>query len=169
MERCKDVVAEIKEGLSQRSSSQKDEVRVMRAMLNDPTYSVGIYDKSGKIGDYCPFEDSRSMLGSIINEATGIQPKEAKALANTFEFSNKEATSMVNISKEFINTYVETGRKLPLGGRENMNASISIKHVAESKKQFPVGGIGSKERGEVIIPAHDSLKVTAPCPVWKKI
>ena len=43
------------------------------------------------------------MLGSIINEATGIQPKEAKALANTFEFSNKEASSMVNISKEFTN------------------------------------------------------------------
>ena len=51
MERCKDVISEIKEGLSQRSSSQKDEVRVMRAMLNDPTYSVGIYDKGGKVGD----------------------------------------------------------------------------------------------------------------------
>ena len=49
-----------------------------------------------------------------------------------------------------------------------MNASIAIKHVPEAKKQFPVGGIGSTERGEVTIPAHDSLKVTAPCPVWKK-
>ena len=170
MERCKDVISEIKEGLSQRSSSQKDEVRVMRAMLNDPTYSVGIYDKGGKVGDYCPFEDSRSMLGSIINEATGIQPKEAKALANTFEFSNKEASSMVNISKEYVNTYLHTNRKLPLGARERSNVSLLLKEIPESQKKFPntIGDSTDKSTGVTVVPAHEGIKVPAPCPGYLK-
>lgn len=170
MERCKDVVAEIKNSLSQRSSSQKDEVRVMRAMLNDPTYNVGVYDRSGKIGEYCPFEDSRNMLGSIINEATGIQPKEARALANTFEFSKKESESMVNISKEYINTYLHTNRKLPMGGREKSNASLLLKEISESEKKYPnaIGDKNDKSTGTTVVPAHESIKVSAPCPSYLK-
>lgn len=163
-----DLIKDIRENLSQASSSQKDEIRVMEAMLNDKEYKVGEYTKDGKVGEYCPYEDSRKMISSVISKTTKIPATEAKQLSDEFMFGKSESTSMVNISKEFVNTYVGTGRKLPLGGRENMNASISVKHVPETKKQFPVGGIGSKERGEVIIPSHDSLKVTAPCPSWKK-
>ena len=170
MERCKDVMSEIKNGLSQRSSSRKDEIRVMRAMLNDPTYSVGIYDNTGKIGEYCPFEDSRKMIGSIINGATGIQPKEAQALANTYEFTKKESESMVNISKEYLNTYLHTGRKLPIGGREKSNISLLLKDVAEAEKKFPnaIGDKSDKSTGTTIVPAHESIKVSAPCPVYLK-
>lgn len=170
MERCKEVVAEIRNGLSQRSSSQKDEVRVMRAMLNDPTYNVGVYDRTGKVGEYCPFEDSRNMLGSIINEATGIQPKEARALANTFEFSKKESETMVNISKEYINTYLQTKRKLPMGGRDKSNVSLLLKEIKESEKKYPntIGDKTDKSTGITVVPAHESIKVSAPCPSYLK-
>ena len=33
----------------------------------------------------------------------------------------KEAEKFVNVSKEFVNTYLGTKRKLPLGGREKTN------------------------------------------------
>lgn len=168
MSKTSELIKEINETLSQTSASQKDEVRVMEAMLNDKDYKVGEYTSAGKVGEYCPYEDSRKMVASIVSKTAKIPSAEAKNLADEFEFGKQESTTMVNISKEFINTYVGTGRKLPLGGRENMSASLSIKHVEASTKQFPVGGIGSKERGEVTIPAHDSIKVAAPCPVWKK-
>ena len=163
-----DLVKDIKDNLSQASSSQKDEIRVMEAMLNDKEFKVGEYTKEGKVGEYCPYDDSRKMIATMITKTVKIPTQEARDLAEEYTFGKSESSSMVNISKEFVNTYVQTGRKLPLGGRENINASLSIKHVEETKKQFPVGGIGSTTRGEVTIPAHDSLKVTAPCPVWKK-
>jgi hypothetical protein len=137
-------------------------------MLNDKDYKVGEYTKDGKVGEYCPYEDSRKMISTIIAKTAKISAAEAKTLADDYSFGKSESATMVNISKEFINTYVATGRKLPLGGRETMNASLSIKHVSETQKQYPVGGIGSTERGEVTIPAHDSLKVSAPCPIWIK-
>ena len=34
----------------------------MKAMLNDPSYEVGIYTKDGQVGTYSPYEDSRKML-----------------------------------------------------------------------------------------------------------
>ena len=40
-----ELVRDIRENLSQASSSQKDEVRVMEAMLNDKDYKVGEYTK----------------------------------------------------------------------------------------------------------------------------
>lgn len=170
MERCKDVISEIKSNLSQRSSSQKDEVRVMRAMLNDPTYKVGLYDKSGKTGEYCPFEDSRKMIGTIITDATGMNIKEASALANTFEYSKQQAQSMVNISKEYINTYLHTNRKLPLGGRELSNISFQLKEIPETEKKYQnsIGNPDDKSCGITTVPAHEGIKVTSPCPSYLK-
>lgn len=168
MSKVETLVKDIRTNLTQASSSQKDEVIVMTEMLNDKDYKVGEYTKEGKVGEYCPYDDSRKMVANIINKTAKISSAEAKTLAEDFQFGKTESTSMVNISKEFINTYLGTGRKLPLGGRETMNVSLIAKHIDETKKQFPVGGIGSKERGEVTIPAHDSVKVSAPCPIWLK-
>ena len=41
------LLEEISTGLSQVSSSRKDEIRVMQAMLSDPSYEVSIYGKDG--------------------------------------------------------------------------------------------------------------------------
>jgi hypothetical protein len=136
-ERVNELVKEIKSNLSQTSSSQKDEVRVMRAMLNDTEYKVGIYSKDGKEGEYCPADDARKMISSVISSATKIPAAEAEKLAHNHEFSKNEATSMIGISKEFVNTFLETGRKLPLGGREKSNVALSIKEVESSTRTYP--------------------------------
>ena len=167
-ERVTDLVKDIRTNLKQKSASQKDEVRVMRAMLNDKDFRIGEYTKEGKVGEYSPYEDSRKMVSTILSSAAKIPTAEAKEIANKYEFSKAEASTLINVSKEFINTYAHTGRKLPLGGREDMNVTIQLKEVPESVKQFPKGGIGSSERGQVTIPAHNTLKVSGPCPVYLK-
>ena len=48
------LIEEISTGLSQSSSSRKDEVRIMQAMLSDPDYEVSIYGKDGVEGTYNP-------------------------------------------------------------------------------------------------------------------
>ena len=167
-ERVIDLVKDINTNLKQKSASQKDEVRVMRAMLNDKEFKVGEYSKEGKVGEYSPYEDSRKMVSTILSSAAKIPSSEAKEIADKYEFSKAEATTMINISKEFINTYAHTGRKLPLGAREDMSVAIQLKEVPQSVKQFPKGGIGSTERGQVTIPAHNTLKVSGPCPSYLK-
>lgn len=170
----KDLLTEIKTNLKQKNASQKDEVRVMQAMLNDDSYKVAIYDKTGEVGSYCPAEDFKSMTASIISSAAKLSKEEARNLAMNHEASKAEAASMVGISKEFINTYLETGRKLPLGGRAETNFALSRKIVPEKVKPCP-RKVGVKDTGEDIyetpnktIPEHVGLKAYSSCPDWIK-
>ena len=168
------LVNEIKDNLSQVSSSNKDEVRVMQAMLNDTEYEVGVYTNAGLKETYNPAKDFRGMLSGIISNTTKISKDEASALANSYEVTKSDATSMVNVSKEFVNTYMGTGRKLPFGGREKSNIALSGKEVKETIKTYPkkVGvnedGSGRYESGERRVPAHITAKVYGSCPDWVK-
>lgn len=165
---------EIRKGLKQKNASQKDEVRVMQAMLNDPSYKVGVYTKQGEVGSYCPAEDYRGMISSVISSTTKISKDEAIALAANHEVSKQEANTMVNLSKQFTMTYLETGRKYPLGGREKTNFALGLKEVPERDKPCP-HKIGVDDTGadvyETIVkttPAHIGLKAYSSCPEWVK-
>ena len=173
-ESVKSLVKEIKDGLSQTSSSRKDEVRVMKAMLNDPTYEVDEYGKDGIIGTYNPCKDFRSMCTSIISSTTKIPQAEAANMMESYEVKKSEAASMVNVSKEFVNTFLHTGRKLPIGSREKSDVSLSLKEVAPSTRLYPqkVGvnddGTPKYSKAPTTVPAHEAIRVHAPCPSWVK-
>lgn len=169
-----ELVNEIKTGLSQVSSSAKDEIRVMQAMLNDTNYEIGVYSNSGLKETYNPAKDFRTMLSGIIASTTKISKEESAALVESYEVTKSEASTMVNVSKEFVNTYLGTGRKLPFGGRETFNLVLSAKDVEEATKTYPkkVGinedGTARYETAERKVPAHRTAKVHGSCPDWVK-
>ena len=163
------LVNEIREGLTQQGSSLKDETAVMRAMLNDKEFSVDVYSNKGVVGSVCPYQESRDMITSVISKTTKIPTEEARVLAENHQFNNAESESMVTISKEFFNTYLDTGRKISLGKRERSDISFKPKEVEESVKTYPSkDDKGNFTKGEVTVPAHKSVKVSAPCPEWLK-
>lgn len=165
----KELVSNIKENLSQVSSSQKDEIAVMRAMLNDKDYTVDVYKRNGEVTQYCPSKDAREMVTSLIVGTTKMSTQEAAALAEDYEFKKSEAETLVNISKEYIHTYMGTGRKLPLGGREKSDVCLEAKNVEEKDRFFPCKDEkGAYTKGVTHIPAHQGIRVTAPCPSWLK-
>lgn len=171
----RELVKSIDENRSQSSASAKDELTVMRAMLNDPTYKVDVYGRSGIEGQYCPHDEAVALATNILKGAANISGSEAAELAKGYEFGKQDATIMVGLSKEFINTYLETGRKLPLGGRETSNISIQRKIKEETISSFPVkvgvNGDGTDRYEHTmgkVIPAHGSLKVSSPAPSWLK-
>ena len=115
------------------------------------------------------------MTASIISSAAKLSKEEARNLAMNHEASKAEAASMVGISKEFINTYIETGRKLPLGGREKSNISIAKKvkeeRVGNSPRKVGVNADGTdkyENTPSAPIPEHGSLRVYSSCPSWVK-
>ena len=171
-----DLIKEIKDGITQRTSSNKDEVRVMKAMLNDRTYEVGVYNKTGRVDSFCPSAVAREMAATTMSKAAHMPLPEAKTLMEAHEFGSSEAAAMVGISKEFINTYVQTTRKLPLGGRESCDVSLSLKHVEGGIRRYPLAvgicadgkRITNTNSGEVVVPPYDTIKATGPCPAWKK-
>jgi hypothetical protein len=114
------------------------------------------------------------MLSSVIASTTKISKDEAEHLAGEHDFSKAEAASMVGIGKEFINTYTETGRKLPLGGRETSSVSLLGKEVPESVTRYPKKVVlpnGKEEwnpNATKMVAAHKTIKSSGPCPSWIK-
>ena len=170
----KGLLEEISSGLSQVSSSRKDETRIMQAMLSDPSYEVNVYGKDGIEGTYNPANDFRSMCSSVITNVAKVPAAEAAQLMDNYTVTKGEASSMINISKEFVNTFLKTGRKLPLGAREKSDISLSAKIVEESTRLYPqkVGvnddGSDRYSKTPTTVPAHESIRVHAPSPSWVK-
>ena len=174
MEKVNELLAEIQQNVSQRISSHKDEVRVMQAMLNDPSYEVTTYGTNGPTGTYNPCKEFRGMCASVISSAAKIPNAEATAMMESYNVRKGEAEVMVDIAKEFTHTYLHTGRKLPLGGREKSNISFSLKEVPETVRSCPhkVGmnddGSSRYSRKPTTVKAHEAVRVYAPCPDWVK-
>ena len=162
-----DLLAEIQTNHKQVSASQRDEVRVMQAMLNDTSYEVGVYGKGGQIGTYNPAKDFKSMQANIVASVTKIGKDEASKLVEGYEATKSDATSMVGISKEFVNTYLSSGRKLPLGGRETSSIELEWKTIEDRISSTPVKrSDGTMERVDRFIPSHGGIKVSNSCPKW---
>ena len=166
MESARKTISEISDSVNQHSASRKDEVTVMKAMLNDPTFSVGVYDKSGKIGDFCPSGEFRKMIGNVVTATTKIPAKEARDLVDRYEFTKADAAAVIGVSKEFFNSYLPTGRKVQLGGRKTSNIELMWKNIDERVAGVPTKVNG--ERAETLIPAHGGIKAINKCPVWLK-
>lgn len=168
MSKVEELVGEIRKDLKQVSSSQKDEVAVMQAMLNSPDYEVGVYSKEGQVGTYNPCKDFRGMCTNIVASATKNKA-EATQLMENYSVTKSDANTMVNVSKEYFNTYLGTGRKIKLGGREKSDYGMSLKEVPASVKSYPIKkDDGKVEFGNKQVPAHNSIKVYGSCPSWVK-
>lgn len=173
-ETVKACIEDIQKNLTQKGSSKKDESRVMRAMLNDMNYKVGIFGKDGLESEYCPAEDYKNMCIEIVTDTTHISADEAIKLIQKRDASKIESDAMVRIGKEFILTYMQTNRKLPLGCREHSDVSFIRKEVPETTKSYP-RKVGVNEDGTpryskvpTTVPAHDTIKVQSGCPMYKK-
>lgn len=175
MENVKEIINKITSENTRVAASQKDEVLVMKAMLNDRDYKVTVYDRNGPTDNTVnPSDCARNIASNILSNAAGIPKAEANGIVNDYEFTKSDAENMINISKQFIHTYLETGRKLPLGGREKSNISLVNKTIPETIKGIPVNS-GTDDQGNpiwttksTVRPEHNSIKVISPCPNWLK-
>ena len=160
----KELMAEIKEVTKkQKSASKVDEIRVMRTMLNDPDFTVGIYDKNkGYIGDRKPREEAVKFASNLCSAITGIDSKSASELASNYEFTKKDAIFMIENSRDFTQTYLNTGRKLPILQGEKAQAELIVREVPEKEKSIPGTNNTTK------VPAYDKIISKSKNPKYHK-
>lgn len=123
---------------TQTSINKADELRVMTTMLNDPEFSVGVYDKkAGYIGQRCPHDEAVKFVGDVIQRATGLEKKDANHLASGLEFTKRDSSFLINNMKDFLATYMDTGRKMNIMQTESTEANIYSKKMKASTKTIP--------------------------------
>lgn len=159
----KKILEDAKNNASKRSNNGL-ELEVMRNMLNDPTYEVGVYKAGvGEVDKISMYQTSRNLVSSIISNSTDINKEEARHLADNYEFNKDESSNFIAISKEFINVYSLTGNKMLLGSRQETNFELTLKKVEEKERIIKPGGVGNPSETEsksVVTPEHNTLKVS---------
>ena len=176
-----DIINNIKESKRERiasgkrsynSSSDKSELDIMCALLNDKNYNVNVYSKNSYQYSYNPSNAFRSMLTNLIANITGLDKDKVYELVKNYEFNNSDAKDLINLSKEFFNTYLfKTGNKLSLGGRDRSNVSLKAKTYPAGFVPYPAVVMKSDssiyERKEAYVNDYDGLIVYNPCPGWR--
>lgn len=157
---------EIKGNIKQKKASAKDEAVIMQAMLNDTSFEVQVYSNSG-VTSHCPATVFKNAVSGIISDTTKISKAESTELMADYSVSKSTAESMCTVSKDFLNTALSTGRKVNLGGTEYSNISLTKSFVPETTKSYPSKTEdGASEMKTKVIPAHEVLRCSSPCPKW---
>lgn len=159
-----ELVGEIKRITAhQKSQSVTDQIKVQRAILNDPTYIVSVYDKRhGKIGERCPREEAVKFISEATSNITGLDRKSSLELAEKYEFTKKDAIFFINMAQDMTATYLKTGRKMNIMQTEDCEASIFLKPSAAREKVVP-GKDGSRL---TTIPAFTKVAVKSKAPKY---
>ena len=133
-----ELVNEIKKSTSQVAINKVDEVRVMKSMLNDPDYSIGVYDKTvGYVGQKCPHDEAVKFVKNIISGTTGLDSKDSLHLAENYEFTNRDANYLIGNMRDFLYVYTKTGRKINVMQTADAEASLFVKEVSSTEKKIP--------------------------------
>ena len=162
------LIVEIKNSAKQISVNKSDEVKVMRSMLNDKNFRIAIFDKNeGYIGDKCPAEEATGFVANVIHDATGLDTKDSRHLAEGYEFSKKDAVFMVNNAKDFIEVYMKTGRKMNIIQNGASETSIYARDIPAGSKNIPAKP-GSPELKKISTPAYTKIVSISKAPKYTK-
>ena len=157
----KELMEEIHQATAkQRSANQVDEVRVMKTMINDPSFTVGIYNRNkGYVGQRCPHDEFVKFIGDVTSSISGLEPKHTAELANSYEATKSDASFLVNNAKDFVSTYLQTGRKLPLVQSEDSEAALLLREIESKEKQCPDGS-------STVVPSFNKVVCKSRCPKY---
>lgn len=162
------LVQEIKNSTNQIAINKVDEVRVMKAMLNDKDFTLGVFDKAaGYLGQKSPHEDAVKFVKNVIQGATGLDSKDSKHLAENYEFTNRDANFLLNNMKDFLSVYTDTGRKINLIQNADTEAAVFTKHIESSDKLIPDKDNPGKTK-KVKTASYTKLISTSKCPRYNK-
>ena len=161
-----EMIKEIKETTKQVSINRNDEVRVMKEMLNDPNFSVSIYERNtGYVGQRCPHEEAVGFTKNIIQAATGLDARDSQHLAENYEFTKRDATFLLTNMRDFMSTYLSTGRKINLVQSADSEANLFAKNVDPKTKTIPASE-GSKDTKQITTAAYTKIVSNSKRPKY---
>lgn len=132
------LIKSIVEKTSQTAVNRSDEVEVMQSMLNDREFNVAMFDRNkGYVGSRSPRNEAIQLAVDTLSGVTGMSENEAKTLTDNYEFTKKDAQHFINIGKDFIGTYLQTGRKTTIISEPRIEATVSLKYIEEHDKKVP--------------------------------
>lgn len=162
------LVNEIKKSTNQIAINKVDEIRVMKCMLNDKDFSLGVYDKNlGYIGERSPHEEAVNFVKNVISGATGLDGRDSRHLAENYEFTKRDAGFLIDNMRDFIQVYTGTGRKINIMQTAATEACLYTKPIEAGKKSVPDKENPGKIK-EITTSPYIKLVSVTKCPKYSE-
>lgn len=154
------LIKDIIERTTQTAINKADEVTVMQCMLNDSEFEIGTFDgNNGLVGTHSPRADAMGLIIDTTASVTGMSTAEAYNLSKDYEFTKRDASRFISIGKDFVGTYLQTGRKMVLTNNDPRGqAIIHLKATDAKQKKVPITGENG-ERQSKTVDAPEGIKL----------
>ena len=152
----------------------QEELKALSTVITGKLLELPCIKEATTVMLYCSLPDevyTMDMIHRLHGEGKKIVlPKVISDCEMELREYDGDAETMIGLSKEFFNSYLQTGRKIGLGCREKSNVSLIKKDIPASTRYFPKqtgvddNGNAIFTKGETKVPAYESIKVISPCP-----
>lgn len=165
-------VAVSKSGKVKKTFSRADYDKLLKAMLNDPSYTATYC--TTKAGEPVTKEvEVTKMFRESIKRILlnfGVDKQEAEKMVSEYQFTNVDG--WYELAAESIYKYMEAGKKYDFPTREDFKGSISLKDVDESVGTFTSirkkGDTSPTKEFKVQTKKHKVLEKKSKAPAWLK-
>ena len=138
MTELEEIISDIKKNTKQKAINKVDEVRVMKSMLNDPEFTIGVYDRTaGYIGQKSPHNEAVKFVKDIVSGTTHLDSKDSQILAENYKFTTKNVNFLLDNMRDFLYVYTNTGRKINIIQSATSEACIYTREVGAVNKTVP--------------------------------
>ncbi len=169
-----EVLAEIKQkGSTPNRFSKKAFNRLVKAMVNDPTFTEAVAESSGeeliKVTDVAVSEGFRKFLKKVLEKA-GMDKKDSEVVLGK-DFTIDNVDGLYEFFSAALYEYMNAGNRFDLLQKENFKGSLYLANVEAGSRVSKVRNPTTNEfmgDFEFSHQAYQTLKVTSPCPKYLK-
>lgn len=168
------VLDEIKQkGKSPNRFSKKSFNKLVKAMLNDPSFTEAVAVSSGeelvRVEQIAVSEDFRKFLKRVLEKA-GMDKKDSEVVLGK-DFTIDNVDGLYEFFAAAMYEYMNAGNKFDLLPKEDFRGSLYLQTVEASTKISEVKNPQTKEslgNYEFMYQQHKTLKSSSPCPKYLK-
>jgi hypothetical protein len=173
-EKVSDVLKDIQQkGKGPNRFSKKSFNRLVKAMLNDTSFTAKVAQASGteliRIEEVAVTEGFRKFLKKVLEKA-GIDKKDSEVvLGDSFTIDNVEG--LYEFFAEALYQYMDAGNKFDLLPKEDFKGSLYLKKIAAGSREASVRNPQTNEdmgKFEFGHKPYTMLTTTSPCPEYLK-
>lgn len=165
-------VAVSKSGKVKKTFSRVDYDRLLKAMLNDPSYTATYCStKGGEVvkKDVEIVKVFRESLKRILI-SFGVDKQEAEKIVTDYQFTNVDG--WYELTAEAIYKYMEAGKKFDFPTREDFKGSLTLKDVDEYVGTYTTirkkGDTTPAKEFKIQTKKHKVLEKKSKAPAWLK-
>ena len=168
----KESVTVSKNGKVKKTFSKADYDKLLKAMVNDPSYKATYCSTKG--GEVVKKEvEVTKMFRESIKKILinfGVDKQEAEKVVSDYQFTNVDG--WYELAAESIYKYMEAGKKYDFPTREDFKGSLSMKEVEESVGTFTSirkkGDTSPAKEFKIKTKKHKVLEKKSKAPAWLK-